>query len=319
MRVLVTGGAGFIGANLVRVLCRTDQVDDVMVVDDLSTGDATRLEPYPQVELVKGSVLDGGLLTEVMADRDAVVHLAALASVPESLERPTDYHAVNATGSLEVLEAARRHGTHVVMASSAAVYGQNPALPATESLPADPRSVYASSKLAAEAHALAYANAYDLPVLVFRFFNVFGPLQDVHHVYAAVVPAFVSAAIDGEPLTIFGDGEQTRDMVPVGTVTAVLADAVVRRVAHDRPVNLASGTHRSLLDIVGHLERILGRPLDRRHEPARGGDVRHSQADTSTLRQLFPTVAAPDFADEIAATVAWFQQRRSMPGGYRAR
>lgn len=319
MKVLVTGGAGFIGANLVGVLCRTPQVDDVVVVDDLSTGDAARLEPYPQVELVKGSVLDGALLDELIAGCDTVVHLAALASVPESLERPADYHAVNVTGSLDVLEAARRHGTHVVVASSAAVYGQNPPLPAAESLPTDPRSVYASTKLAAEAHALAYGHAYGLPVLVFRFFNVFGPLQDVNHVYAAVVPAFVSAAIDGEPLTIFGDGEQTRDMVPVGTVTAVLADAVVRRVTHDRPVNLASGVRRSLLAIVDHVEQILRRPLDRRHEPARAGDVRHSQADTTTLWRLFPAIDAPDFADELAATVAWFQQRRSMPGGYRAR
>ena len=318
MRVLVTGGAGFIGANLVGVLCRTPAVDEIVVVDDLSTGDAVRLEPCPQAELVKGSVLDGGLLDEVVAGCDAVVHLAALASVPESLERPADYHDVNVTGSLQVLDAARRHGSHVVVASSAAVYGQNPPLPATESLPPDPRSIYASSKLAAEAHALAYGNAYGLPVLVLRFFNVFGPLQDVNHVYAAVVPAFVSAALDGEPLTIYGDGEQTRDMVPVGTVTAVLADAVVRRVAHDRPVNLALGTSRTVLDIVDHLEQILDRPLDRRHEPARPGDVRHSQADTGTLRQLFPSVDAPEFADELAAAVAWFQHRRTMSGGYRA-
>lgn len=310
MRVLVTGGAGFIGANLVQRLTTTPEVDGIVVLDDLSSGDTARLDRFPRVEQVEGSVLDGGLLRDTAADCDAIVHLAALASVPESLERPVDYHEVNVTGTLRVLEAARRTGSHVVVASSAAVYGQDPPLPATESLPPDLHSVYASSKLAAEAHALAYGNAFDLPVLVFRFFNVFGPLQDVGHAYAAVVPAFVSAAVQGAPVTIFGDGGQTRDMVPVGAVTAVLTDAVLRRVTHTAPVNLAVGSRRSLLDIVAQLEDILGTPIARTHAPTRPGDVRHSQADTTTLRRLFGAVDMPDFADELRATVVWFQQRR---------
>lgn len=310
MRVMVTGGAGFIGANLVRRLVATPRIDGVVVVDDLSTGDPERLDADGGVELVKGSVLDPALLADAAAGCDAIVHLAALASVPESMERPVQYHEVNVTGTIRVLDAARPHGAQVIVASSAAVYGQHPPLPASESLPPDPHSVYASSKLAAEAHAFAYRNAFDLPVLVFRFFNVFGPLQDVGHVYAAVVPAFVSAAVSGEALTIFGDGEQTRDMVPVGTVTEVLTDAVVRRVTHDRPVNLALGSRRSLLEIAAQLEWILGRPLDRRHAPPRAGDVRHSQADDRTLRALFPSVGPVDFEAELRATVEWFQRRR---------
>ncbi len=312
MKVLVTGGAGFIGANLVARLVETPGIGDVVVVDDLSTGQAARLAAV-DVELVKGSVLDAALLRRAAADCDAVVHLAALASVPESLERPLAYHEVNVTGTVHVLEAARRHHCHAIVASSAAVYGQSPPLPAPESLPPDPRSVYAASKLGAEAHALAYGGAFDLPVLVLRFFNVFGPLQDVGHAYAAVVPAFVSAAVSGRPLVIFGDGEQTRDMVPVGTVATVLTDAILRRVTHTGPVNLALGTRRSLLDIVGLLERILDQPLDRRHEPPRAGDVRHSQGDHRTLQRLFPTIAPPDFEAELRATVDWFRNR-TAPG-----
>jgi UDP-glucose 4-epimerase len=311
MRILVTGGAGFIGANLIARLTRTPGIDGIVVVDDLSTGDAARLAACDTVELRKGSVLDTRLLGEAAADCDAVVHLAALASVPESLDRPSDYHDVNVTGTLRVLEAARRTGAHVIVASSAAVYGQSPPLPAAESLPPDLHSVYASSKLAAEAHALAYGNAFDLPVLVLRFFNVFGPLQDVGHAYAAVVPAFVSAAIAGEPLTFFGDGRQTRDMVPVGAVTAVVTDAIVRQVTHSAPVNLAIGSRRSLLEIADALEQILDTPLERRHGPPRAGDVRHSQADTTALQRLFPDLVLPDFDDELRATVEWFRHGRS--------
>ncbi len=310
MRVLVTGGAGFIGANLVARLRAAPQIDDIVVLDDLSSGDAARLEAVEDLDVVKGSVLDADLVREVGTGCDAIVHLAALVSVPDSIDRPVPYHEVNVTGTVNVLEAARPSGVQVIVASSAAVYGQHPPLPAAEDLPPDPASVYASSKLAAEAHALAYGNSYALPVMVFRFFNVFGPLQDVGHAYAAVIPAFVSKAVAGEPLTIFGDGEQTRDMVPVGAVTAVLTDAVLRGVRHPGPVNLAFGTRRTLLEIVDHLEQILDRPLDRRHEPPRAGDVRHSQADHRRLAELFPTVAEPDFADQLRATVAWFQQGR---------
>ena len=308
MKVMVTGGAGFIGANLVRRLTAEPAIDGIVVIDDLSTGEAGRLDGLSGVDLVKASVLDADALSAAGSGCDAIVHLAALASVPESLDRPGDYHSVNVTGTLRVLEAARRHGSHVILASSAAVYGQDPPLPVSESLPPDLHSVYASSKLAAEAHALAYRNAFDLPVLVLRFFNVFGPLQDVGHTYAAVIPAFVSAAVRGAPVTIFGDGEQTRDMIPVGAVTAVLTDAVLRRVSHPTAVNLASGSRRNLLDILGRLEEILGTSITRDHQPPRAGDVRHSQADTSTLHRLFPTLDTPNFTNELRATVAWFRE-----------
>ena len=198
----------------------------------------------------------------------------------------------------------------MIVASSSSVYGANPALPKREDMAALPVSPYAASKLATEAYALAYGASFDLPVLAFRFFNVFGPLQGADHAYAAVVPAFVSAALRGEPLTVHGDGTQTRDFTFVGTVVAVLADALRRRVTSPTPVNLAFGSRVSLLELAELLEGVLGRPLPRRHAPRRPGDVQDSQADQAALRGLFTDVSPVTLADGLRATVDWFRQAR---------
>lgn len=308
MRVLVTGGAGFIGANLCRRL--VDRGHEVVVVDDLSTGSAANLEGL-DVDLRRGSILDEALLDGAVAGAGSVVHLAAIGSVPRSVDDPVRTHEVNATGTLRVLEAARRGGAgHVVVASSAAVYGPAPPLPAHELLAVRPVSPYAASKVATEQLALAWQATYGLGVLALRFFNVFGPLQGADHDYAAVVPAFVEAALAGRPVPIHGTGEQTRDFVDVGTVTAVLADAVERRVTHEQPVNLAFGGRRSLLDVVAELEVLLGRPLERDHLPPRPGDVPHSQADVARLASLFGAVERVPFAEALRATVEWAAARR---------
>ena len=305
MKVVVTGGAGFIGANLCRALADRPEVDEVVVIDDLSTGSRSNLAGL-DVALVEGSILDADLLDKVVGDTDAVVHLAARPSVPRSLADPMASHLTNATGTMEVLEAARRGGSpHVVVASSSSVYGDNPVLPKREDLAAMPVSPYAAGKLAAEAAALAYGRSFDLPVLAFRFFNVFGPLQTADHAYAAVVPTFVTAALRHEPLPVHGDGLQTRDFTYVGSVTAVLTDAVVRRVTHAGPVNLAFGTRISLLGLIEQLETVLDRPVTRRHTDPRAGDVRDSQADQTRLRQLFPDVEPVGLQPGLEATVAW--------------
>jgi UDP-glucose 4-epimerase len=208
---------------------------------------------------------------------------------------------------VRVLEACRRaSGAHVVVASTAAVYGADPTLPKRETLPPDPQSPYAASKLASEHFAMAYAAAYDLPVLVFRFFNVYGPLQGADHAYAAVVPAFVSAVLRHRPVRIYGDGAQTRDMTFVGSVVRVIASALQRRVASPGPVNLAFGTRRSIIEILEALEALVG-PIDREHLPERPGDVRHSQADSRRLRELFPDIGPDDFMAGLAATVDWMK------------
>jgi UDP-glucose 4-epimerase len=309
LNVLVTGGAGFIGANLCRELASRPNVSKVIALDDLSTGYAANLAGV-DAELIEGSILDPDLLDSVVANADAVVHLAARASVPRSLADPLASHNVNATGTVYVLEACRRKGIPVVAASSSSVYGAVPVLPKHEELPTQPLSPYAASKLATESYVLAYGASFDLRVLAFRFFNVYGPLQSAGHAYAAVIPAFIDALLRGTPMRIFGDGQQTRDFTYVGTVVRVLADAVLRKVAYPGPVNLAFGTRVPLIDLAEQLAEVVGAPADIQHEAARAGDVRHSQAADGLLRGLFPDVAQVPLARGLAETVRWF---RTLP------
>ena len=308
MRVLITGGAGFIGANLTARL-EADGIDCV-VLDDLSTGFAKNLDGTA-AEFVEGSILDDDILDRVLPGVTAVVHLAARPSVPRSLADPLRTHTVNATGTLTLLEAVRRHDIgQVIAASSSSVYGATPTLPKAEDLPTRPMSPYAASKLAAESYVLAHQAAFGLPALVFRFFNVFGPLQAAGHAYAAVVPTFIDAALSGTAVQVHGDGLQSRDFTYVGSVTRVLADAVTRQVTHTDPVNLAFGSRRTVLDALSGIETLLGTEVARTHTDARPGDVRHSEADTTTLTSLFPDIAPTPFEDGLADTIDWYRRLR---------
>jgi UDP-glucose 4-epimerase len=310
VKVVVTGGAGFIGANFCRALLQQPAVSEVLVVDDFSTGKRSNVAGL-DVTVVEGSILDGEVLDRAFASATSVVHLAARPSVPRSIADPVASHQANASGTVAVLEAARRHGVgHVIVASSSSVYGANPTLPKHEDLTQRPLSPYAASKLAAEAYALAYQHSFGLGVLAFRFFNVFGPLQDAGHAYAAVIPAFVSAALAEEPLPVHGDGLQTRDFTFVDSLTAVLTDAVLRQVTYDRPVNLAFGGRTDLLSVIALLEEIQGHALKRQHTQPRAGDVRDSQADQTLLRQLFPQITPIDLVTGLRATVDWFVNGR---------
>ncbi|GAA2168149.1 UDP-glucose 4-epimerase [Humibacillus xanthopallidus] len=307
MKVVVTGGAGFIGSNLGKELLQRPEIDEVLALDDLSTGARANLESTG-IRLHEASILDPAALDAVCDGADAIVHLAALPSVPRSVIDPIASHHANATGTLEVLQAARRAGNlHVVVASSSSVYGANRELPKRESMRTAPISPYAVSKQATEAYALSFGHTYDLPTLAFRFFNVYGPLQPAGHAYAAVVPAFVDAALRGVPLTVHGDGEQTRDFTFVGTVTRVIADAVIRKVSDPDPVNLAFGSRTSLNGLIDDLGEILGGRPAVEHVASRAGDVRDSQADNARLRRLFPDVEPVSLHDGLRATVDWFQ------------
>ena len=302
----MTGGAGFIGTNLCRTLVESGHT--VVALDDFSTGSKDNLRGI-DVELVEGTILDPAVLDSVVHDTDAVVHLAARSSVPRSLADPAATHRVNATGTLEVLEAVRRvkTATQLVVASSSSVYGANPILPKREDLATMPMSPYGASKLAGEAYALAYQHSFGLPVLALRFFNVFGPFQTAGNAYAAVVPAFASAALAGRPIVVQGDGRQTRDFTDVGTVAAVISDAIARRVTFPEPVNLAFGTRTEIIELARMMEQLVGRPLEIEHTAARVGDVRHSQNDPTRVRELFPDIVPTDLYDALRDTLEWLR------------
>ncbi|KAB1925306.1 NAD-dependent epimerase/dehydratase family protein [Micromonospora noduli] len=310
MKIVVTGGAGFIGSNLIETLAGIPRVSEIVAVDDLSTGSLDNLLDLP-VRLLTGTILDPDLLDEAVHGATSLVHLGALGSVPRSIDNPVSSHHANATGTLMVLEAARRHKVaQIILASSSSVYGANPTLPRRETLRPIPLSPYAVSKLATEAYANAYAACYGMSVLPFRFFNVFGPRQAADHAYAAVVPRFVSAALDGRPLQVHGDGTQTRDFTYVGSVISVISDAILRGVSAPDTVNLAFGARISLLELIAELEVVLGRRLEVVYGPSRAGDVRDSQADCERLRELFPAVNATSLVDGLRETVDWFRRAR---------
>ena len=310
MKVLITGGAGFIGANLVRKLETMAGIAEIVVIDDLSFGFRENLDGT-SATLLEGSILDDELLRQATAGASSIVHLAARSSVPRSVAEPMAAHEVNATGTALVLEAARRAGdVQVIVASSSSVYGSTDVLPKHEGLATRPISPYAASKLATESYALAWGHSYGLPVLALRLFNVFGPLQPPAHTYAAVIPAFLAAACSDRPLPVHGDGTQCRDFTFVGSVVDVLGQAITHRVSLPDPVNLAFGTRVTLLEVVAELEHILERRLPVDHMPTRVGDVRRSQADSRLLLELFPDLEPTELADGLRATVEWFERAR---------
>lgn len=310
MRILVTGGAGFIGSNLVGYVNEHSPDIDVVVLDDLSTGRLSNLDGL-EVEFVEGSILDYDLLSSVMAGADSVVHLAAIGSVPLSVAHPRPTHDANITGTLNVLEAARERGVgQVVVASSSSVYGSNPSLPKSEFDWTRPMSPYGVSKLATEAYTLAYNFSYGLDTLAFRFFNVFGPRQPADHAYAAVIPKFLDAAFAGRALSVHGDGMQSRDFTYVDTVCATLLSTVERRLSSRDPVNLAFGTSVTLLELIAELELQLGQTLAVEHTDSRVGDVRASQSDGSRMRELFPDLAPVALETGLARTISWFREMR---------
>jgi UDP-glucose 4-epimerase len=303
-RVLVTGGAGFVGSNLVHALLADGE--RVRVLDDLSTGRRENLaDVLEDVEWIAGSVVDPAALSDAVRDCDVVYHQAAIPSVPRSVADPLLSHRVNATGTLHVLEAARRAGVRrVVYAASSSAYGDSQVLPKKEDMRPDPLSPYALQKLCGEVYCSQYARLYGLETVSLRYFNVFGPRQDPASEYAAVVPRFITAAAKGERPRIFGDGLQSRDFTFVAdAVSANRAAAAAPSDACGLVFNVARGGRVTLLELWDRVCAAVGAErLEPVFEPPRAGDVRHSQADVSRAAELLGWRATVDLADGLAET-----------------
>jgi len=291
-RYLVAGGGGFIGSNLVEALLLDGH--DVRALDNFATGRRENLERADAwardggtFELIEGDIRVTADCRRAVDGVDYVLHQAALPSVPRSIEDPTGSNAVNVTGTLNLLEAGRAAGVRrFVFASSSSIYGESESLPKVETMPSNPISPYGLQKLAGETYCRLYHRLYGMPTVALRYFNVFGPRQDPHSEYAAVVPRFLTAARDGGSPTIFGDGEQTRDFTFVANV--VHANRLACEAGDDalgRAFNIACGDRISLNDLVAMIGRLVKRPIESRHEAPRAGDIKHSMAGIDLARR----------------------------------
>lgn len=308
VKVLVTGGAGFIGSHLSEALCVLGA--KVTVIDDLSGGDKENLAGFGPVKFVEASILDFETLQRATAGCRFVFHLAALGSVPRSVEQPRRYNDVNTTGTLNVLEAARAAGVQRVMfAASSSAYGLNP-VPWIEHMPVLPRSPYAANKVACEALMRAYAASYGLDTCSTRYFNIFGPRQNANSAYAAVIAAFAKAYIGGQRPVIFGDGEQSRDFTFVhNAVHANLLAARCEKPIEGEVLNVGCGSRISVNQLAEVMGRAMGRPdLMPIYQPERAGDIKHSFADLTRISATIGYKPILDFEPGLRATMEWYKQ-----------
>ena len=303
MRVLLAGGAGFIGSNLAASMILGGH--DVVIVDDLSTGLKSNID-FERSKFIEMSITEGEKLKNALKDIEVIFHLGARGSVPRSIKNPIATHQVNATGTLNVLEAARESGAHVVFSSSSSVYGRNLNLPKDEKMWLGPITPYAASKLAAESYVEAYGAAYELPVTILRFFNVFGPRQRPDHEYAAVIPKWIWLAMNNRPIEIYGDGTQSRDFTYVQTVVDVAKSAVEHKVVTKGAVNLAYGNRIFLTDLANLIKKEFPNLVIKNIEQRRG-DVKESQNSPGLLKDLFPNVKPISFEIALAETIKWMQ------------
>ena len=308
---MVTGGAGFIGSHVAQRLLADDPASRVRVLDDFSTGSMANLSFAPaagtRLEVVRGDVRDLATVERVARGASVIFHQAAMRSVPRSVNDPLGANDHNVNGTLHVLEAARRAGVRrVVYASSSSVYGASPELPKREDQAPAPISPYAVSKAANEMYATVWTQLYGVETVGLRYFNVFGPRQDPTSEYAAVIPRFILWAVRGEPLQVHGDGRQSRDFTYIDNVVEANVLAARASAASGEVFNVGCGDRVSLLDIIGRLEKLLGRALPRQHSPSRAGDVPHTLADIDKAKRLMGYTPLVDFDEGLRRTVDFF-------------
>ncbi|RMD99600.1 MAG: SDR family oxidoreductase [Calditrichaeota bacterium] len=308
---LVTGGAGFIGSNIAKTLVKRGE--KVRVLDNLSTGKEENLAAIRHsITFIKGDIRDVETVNDAVAGVDYVIHQAALPSVPRSIKDPISSNNVNVNGTLNLLMASRENKVRrFVMASSSSVYGNTPRLPKEETMALKPLSPYATSKLAAETYAMNFYSLYGLPTVALRYFNVFGPHQDPASQYAAVIPKFITAMLQGEPPVVYGDGEQSRDFTFIDNVVEANLLACTSEKAAGHAMNVACGGRFTLNQLIEILEKIMDRKANAIYADPRPGDVKHSHAAIDLARDLLGYEPGVSFEDGLRQTVEWYQQKLS--------
>lgn len=309
MRALVTGGAGFIGHHIVGALL--DRGDEVAVIDDCSTGFASRLDPVrDRISFIQATILDPDALDAAMAGCEVVFHQAAIPSVARSVANPRASNEANATGTIEVMLAAARNGVRrVLLAGSSSVYGVPASLPCVETFRPAPTSPYGASKLAAEHYVHTIGTLQGIETVVLRYFNVFGPGQDPSSEYSAVIPRFVTAALEGRPATINGDGSVSRDFTFIANVVRANLLAAERNRPTGLTCNVACGTRYTLLELLDAIQQATGGGVEPVFGPPRPGDILHSQADISLAREALGYEVVVPFHEGIARTVEWYRSQ----------
>jgi UDP-glucose 4-epimerase len=303
---LVTGGAGFIGSNIVWKLAELGH--DVRVLDNFLTGKRENLsEVLQDISLIEGDIRDFETVQQASRNVDYVLHIAALPSVPRSVANPLMSHEINMTGTLNVLEAARQQGVkRLVFSSSSSVYGNTPVLPKREDMPLSPLSPYAVHKASAELYCRVYADMYNLETVCLRYFNVFGPRQNPNSQYAAVVPKFITALQAGGQPTIFGDGEQSRDFTYIDNVVAANIAASTAPDVTSEVINIACGKRITVNELAHRIGTILGKEVAPQYDPPRPGDVKHSLADISKAQERLNYSILVDIDTGLQKTVDAF-------------
>jgi len=318
MRILVTGGAGFIGSNLVEALLKDNRVAFVRVLDNLSTGFLKNIEPYmsdPRFEFLEGDIRDFETCKKAVEGIDAITHQAALGSVPRSINDPLTTNHVNITGALNVFTAAKEAGIkRVVYAASSSTYGDHPGLPKVEDKIGNPLSPYAVTKYVNELYARVYASLYQMEFIGLRYFNIFGPRQNPNGPYAAVIPLFAEALIKQHPPKINGDGSHSRDFTFVANAVQanILSLFTTDREAVNQVYNIACGEQTSLLELFNGLNKEAKTSLQPEFGPERPGDVKHSLADISKARTQLGYAPAVSVAEGLKITFAWYNQQSGI-------
>jgi UDP-N-acetylglucosamine 4-epimerase len=317
MKILVTGGAGFIGCNLVQRLLATGEVTAVRVLDNLATGSVKNIEPFradSRFEFMEGDIRSYEACLQACVGMEGISHQAALGSVPRSINDPLTTNAVNNTGTLHILHAAKETGIRrVVYAASSSTYGDHPGLPKQEDLIGAPLSPYAVTKYVNELYAKVYASLYGMELIGLRYFNVFGPHQNPQGPYAAVIPLFIKAVLNNEPPVINGDGSHSRDFTFVANAVEanICALFTTNKEAFNQVYNIACGIETSLNEVFELLKSIAGSDLAPKYGPERKGDVKHSLADISKAKRLLAYEPGVSVREGLKETFDWYRERHN--------